>query len=270
MKSIKHFFSTIFLSAIFLTPNSISQHKFEFGVSVEPIVAPVNFGTYVDNGQGYYDINGSGKITQSGSAYFNYWPFNSFGISLGVGVRNFRSQIDYVIPDPVDESMDPFMEGSYPFTAKGLGPSLSVLFRKEKWRARIGFAAIDVIDQEYVSNSSSSGYGWSAGGEVIAALQVEENAYWQAIPSAYGFLQFEGQYNIFDNIFIKCGFETTINSQYPYPYTLYISGFTPETPPQTQVLNDYKMKNTLTSFSFGVGYILGFGKYNRGKINSKM
>ena len=46
---------------------------------------------------------------------------------------------------------------------------------------------------------------------------------------------------------------------------LVISGFTPDTPPQSQVLNDYTMKNTLTSFSFGVGYVLGFGKYKRGR-----
>jgi hypothetical protein len=263
MKSTKHFFSIILLSWILLSPEAFSQHKFEFGVSIEPLVVPVNFGTYVENGQGYYDINGRGKVTQSGSAYFTYWPFSSFGISLGVGARNFRSQIDYVIPDPFDESQEPYMEGSYPFTAKGLGPSISVLFRKEKWKARIGLGTIELYDQEYMSNSSNSGTAWISGGEVIADLQVEEIAYWHTVPDAYALLQFEGQYTIFDNLYIKCSFETTVSGQYPYPYILHISGFTPESPPDSQVLNDYNMKNTLTSFSFGVGYILGFGRYNR-------
>jgi len=265
MKSIHRFVIFLLLSGAFSTPEAISQHKFEFGVSVEPLVVPVNFGTYVEHGQGFYDINGRGKISQSGSAYFTYWPFTSFGISLGIGIRNFNSQIDYIIPDPFVESVEPVMEGSYPFTAKGLGPSLSVLFRKEKWKARIGLSAIDLFDQQYISNASISGYAWISGGEVIAELEVEEDAYWHTIPSAYALLHFEGQYDIFNNVYVKCSFETTVSGQYPYPYTLVISGFTPDTPPQSQVLNDYTMKNTLTSFSFGVGYVLGFGKYKRGR-----
>ena len=111
MKSIQRFVIFLLLSGAFSTPEAISQHKFEFGVSVEPLVVPVNFGTYVEHGQGIYDINGRGKVSQSGSAYFTYWPFTSFGISLGVGIRNFRSQIDYIIPDPFDESYEPYMEG---------------------------------------------------------------------------------------------------------------------------------------------------------------
>lgn len=263
MKSTKHCLSILLLSGLFLPPYAISQSKFELGVSLEPLVVPVNIGTYVENGQGFYDINGRGKITQSASAYFTYWPLKSFGISLGVGVRNYRSLIDYSIPDPLNESLDPILEGFFPFTAKGLGPSLSVLFRKEKWRARMGLGTIDLFDQKYISSSHISGVTiWESGGEIIADILLEENAYWHTIPSAYAFLQFEGQYNILDNIFIKCSFETTISGQYPHPYTLHISGFTPETPPQSQVLNDYTMRSTLTSFSFGVGYIIGFGKYS--------
>jgi hypothetical protein len=263
MKTIQYSLLTLFLSWMFSVADTIAQQKFEFGVSIEPLVVPVNFGTYVEKGQGFYDINGRGKITQSASAYFTYWPITSFGISLGATFRNFRSQIDYEIPDPFYENLEPVLEGSYPFTAKGLGPSLSVLFRKDKWRASIGLSAIDLFAQEYISNSSISEVAWITGGEVIAELEVEENAYWHTIPSAYALLQFEGQYTIFDNVYIKCSFETTVSGQYPYPYTLFISGFTPEAPPQSQVLNDYAMKNTLTSFSFGVGYVLGFGKYNR-------
>lgn len=266
MKSIKHFLLILLLSCFLWIPEVTSQHKFEFGLSIEPLVVPVNFGTYVEKGQGFYDINGRGKITQSASAYFTYWPFTSFGISLGAGVRNFRSQIDYIIPDPLYENLEPILEGSYPFSAKGWGPSLSVHFRKEKWRARIGLGMFDLRDQEYTSSSRISGVTiWQSGGEVLVDILRKEKAYWHTAPNSYEFLQLEGQYNIVDNFFIKCGFETTINSPYPYPYTLVISGFTPDTPPQSQVLNDYTMKNTLTSFSFGIGYVLGFGNYKRGR-----
>ena len=270
MKTILYALLILLLSWMFWIPNVTSQHKFEFGVSVEPLVVPINLGTYVENAQGFYDINGRGKITQSASAYFTYWPFTSFGISLGAGMRNFRSQIDYIIPDPLDASQEPYIEGSYPFTAKGWGPSLSVLFRKDKWRARVGLGTIELYDQEYMSNASHSGQGWISSEGLIAYLNVEENAYWHTVPDAYAFLQFEGQYNIFDNVYVKCSFETTVSGQYPYPYTLVISGFTPDTPPQPQVLNDYTMKNTLTSFSFGVGYVLGFGKYHRVRTEDKM
>lgn len=270
MRSIKHFLPVLLLTGIFLSLDAISQHKFELGVSVDPLVVPINMGTYVEKGPGFYDINGRGKITQAGSAYFTYWPFTSLGISLGAGVRKFSSQIDYAIPDPFKEDLDPIFEKSYPFSAIGWGPSLAVLFRSERWRARMGLGIFNLHDPDYTSRSGISAVTiWDSDGEILADIQAEEKAYWHTAPDAYGFVQFEGQYNIFDHFFIKLSFETTFNSSYPYPYTLLISGFTPETSPEVQVLNDYEMRNTLASISLGVGYNLGFGEYKYRKQQIK-
>jgi hypothetical protein len=58
MKTKQYFFLILLLSWVFWNPDVDAQHKFEFGVSVEPLVIPANFGTYVETGPGFYDING--------------------------------------------------------------------------------------------------------------------------------------------------------------------------------------------------------------------
>lgn len=263
LNPINHFRLCLLLSGMCIATNAVSQSKFEISVGIDPLMVPVNAGTYVEHGQGYYDINGRGMISQSGSAYFAYWPLKAIGVSVGVITRNFGSQIDYAIPDPIYGSTEPFLEGSYPFKANGWGNSFSLLFRQKRWRARIGLAHFELNDKEYDSRLGISTVSLWDGGEKVAEIQTKEKAYWNTAPNFYHFLQVEGQYFILKNLFVKLSFETTISSNYPYPYTLEIAGFTPETSPDVQVFNDYEMRNSLSSISFGVGYVLGFGHYNK-------
>lgn len=264
MKTIQYFLLILLLSCMFWIPDVTSQHKFEVGVSVEPLVVPVNFGTYVEKGPAYYDIQGAGKITQAGSAYFRYWPFMAVGVSVGVGWRSFDSSVDYELVDPFDAMSSPGIERSHPFMAKGWGPTCALLWRIGKWKASIGLSYFDLYDRQFTpSLRLTAGTSWEDG-EVISEIRIEEEAYWgYTAPSSYGFLQFEGQYNVFKNLYVKFGFETTMSSQFPYPYTLLITGFTPQTSHEEHVLNDFKVRNKLSSVSFGVGYTFGFGKYKR-------
>ncbi|MBK9105118.1 MAG: hypothetical protein IPL92_11270 [Saprospiraceae bacterium] len=109
------------LSTFFLLTDTQAQHKFEFAIGVDPLVVPINYGTYVEFGPGFYDINGHGKMTQAVSASFTYWPLPAIGLAVGAGLRNFKSQIDYTIPHPINEEWAPIAEGSYPFSARGWG-----------------------------------------------------------------------------------------------------------------------------------------------------
>lgn len=264
MKPCLKFYLAMSVSTIFLMTDTKAQHKFEFTVGVDPLVFPINYGTYVEFGPGFYDINGHGKVTQAVSASFTYWPFPALGFAVGAGLRNFKSQIDYTIPDPFNEDSEPIAEGFYPFSAKGWGLSVAGLWRLNRWKARIGLSIYDLSDHQYTSNKIyRSVTAYNLDGEKLAEFEMREDAYWSAVPYSYSFLELEAQYTIFNNFFVKAGFETTINGQYPYPYTLEISGFTPETPPEYHVLNDFRVRNTLTTFSLGVGYVLGFGKYER-------
>ncbi len=270
MKSHKLFFILLFLCLCFIVKVANAQHKFEIGIGIDPLVVPVNFGTFVESGPGVYDINGKGLIAQSGSAFFTYWPTKMFGISLGAGMRNFRSAIDYAIPDLVYDVPYPVLEGSYQFMGNGWGPSLAILFRHRRWKGRIGIDEYDLHWHNYYSYYGSTGiFYYGDFGEKIAELHVEEKSFWSIRPITYSFLQLQAQYNILDNVYLRVGFETTISSEYPYPYVLEISGYTPETPPENQLFNIFSMRSKLSSFSFGVGYTVGFGKYKRDRINDE-
>ncbi len=250
------------LSTVLLMTDTRAQHKFEFALGVDPLVVPVNYGTYVEFGPGFYDINGHGKVTQAVSASFTYWPIPAVGIAIGAGVRNFKSQVDYTIPNPFDEGLEPIAEGFYPFSAKSWGLSVAGLWRLNRWKARIGLSIYDLSDHKYTSNKIyRSVTAFNLDGDQLAKFEMREDAYWSSVPYSYSFLELECQYTIFKHFFVKAGLETTINGQYPYPYTLEITGSTPGTSPEDEILNDFRVRNTLTTFSFGVGYILGFGKY---------
>ncbi len=255
-------FSTFMLLYLIWMPDSFAQYKFEISATVDPLVIPVNLGTYIESGPGYYYINGRGMINQAGRISFSYWPFTGIGISIGAGLRNFKSQIDYTIPDPYDDQFEPIQTGSFPFSAKGWGPNFSLDFRQGRWRSKIGLAIYGLYDQLYTS-SASTRYVivFEEGGNVLAQVKIEENAYWNSYPQSYTFFQFEGQYAIIDNFFVKIGFETTAYHSHASSYALKASGFTVHTTPVEQPLNDYKMTSTLSSFSLGLGYYFGFGHY---------
>lgn len=240
------------------------QNKFEIGGRFDALIIPLNIDTYHESGLGYYDINAKGNITQAGYVDFTYWPFANWGASIGMGIRRFSSQINYAIPDPSNLDHDDIVfENSYPFTASALGPVVSFLVRKDHLRARLGYGLFDLSNQKYTSRSGSSAVIISNGTEILAEIQLDEESYWRQVPTGYGLLQFDAQYNIIDNVFLKLGFETTLSGRNFYPYTLKITGFTANTTKEDHVLNDFKIRNTYASFSTGVGYIIGFGKYNR-------
>ncbi len=175
--------------------------------------------------------------------------------------------MEYNLTDPFNDRDSPGVERSHPFNAKGLGPTFSVLWRKDKWKARLGLGYFQLYDQHYTPSAISSGVtGWEDG-EVFLDIDMEERAYWNVEPTSYGFLQMEGQYTVVKNLYVKVGFETTLTGPQPYFYSLLISGFTSSTSQEVQLLNDYKMKNSLASFSFGVGYTLGFGTYKSKMAN---
>ena len=261
MNSNSRFFILVLLSIFLWIYKSNAQSKFEVGLHFDPLIIPVNSASFIEEGPGYYDIHGSIKVAQRIGAAFSYWPFKSFGISVGAAWRNFESNIDYAFPDPFYPEAGPLMEGSYPFRAKGWGPTFALHWRNNRWQANIGIGIFDITQAEYESISGFTGVSiWDEFGEKVLDINVEEEAYWPYAPNEYEFLQFEAQYYFSKNFFVRFGFENSGKS-YWHPVTLLVSGFIKDVIPQEQVLNDYKMKNQLISFTLGVGGNLGFGKY---------
>ena len=241
-----------------------AQNKFEFGIRFDDLIIPVNINTYRENGPGYYDIHGKGNITHAAYADFTYWFHPNYGFSFGMGMRRFSSEIQYNIPDPTNEEHGGYIfETYYPYSARGLGPVVSVHFRRERFRASIGLGIIDLYNQKNVSVNRGAGVSVFDGQEVVADINLIEESYWRRAPTIYDLIQFNAQYNIMNNVFFKLGFETTASGRNFYLYSLKITGFTENTTKVEQVLNDFKMQNTFASFSAGIGYIIGFGKYKR-------
>jgi hypothetical protein len=248
-------------SGSFLVQDVNAQHKFELGIHLDPLILPVSTVTFIEKGPGYYDIDGSIKIAQAIGADFNYWPFKYFGISGGIRLRNFESNVEYVIPDPFHEEAAPLLEDSFPFRATGWGPAFAIHWRNNRWQASIGFSFYTLTHQEYESRSGFSAVSiWDEFGEKILDIKVDEEAFWPYPPITYDFLQVEARYYISKNLFLRFGFENSSTS-YWNPVSLHIAGFIKDVIPQDKVLNDFKMKGHLTSFSVGVGGNLGFGKY---------
>jgi hypothetical protein len=265
MYSNSRFIILALLSNILWIQTSHAQHKFELGLYVDPFIIPVNSATFIEDGPGYYDIHGSIKVAQGMGAVFNYWPFKSFGISVGAALRNFESNIDYAFPDPYYPEAGPLIEASYPYKAKGWGPTVALHWRNNRWQANIGIGIFDITHAEYESISGVTGVSiWDEFGEKILDINVEEEAYWLYAPYEFEFLQFEAQYYFSKNFFVRFGFENSGKS-YWYPVTILVSGFIKDVIPQEQVLNDYKMKAQQISFTLGVGGNLGFGKYKSHK-----
>ena len=104
-------------------------------------------------------------------------------------------------------------------------------------------------------------YNLSAGLLILAHFELAEESYTVFSPTYSGILHFAAEYNLIDNLYFKLGFETTLRGWKVYPYTLKVTGFTESTTQGEHVLNDFKMSNTYTSFSVGVAYVIGFGRY---------
>ncbi|MBK9980872.1 MAG: hypothetical protein IPP15_00365 [Saprospiraceae bacterium] len=222
----------------------------------------MNINTYKESGPGYYTINAKGNITQAGYIDFAWWPAKNWGLSLGLGRHNFKSNIEYKIPDPIHEANgEPLYENSIPYSATGLGPVISAHYRTEKLRATIGIGDFSLSRQKYTSISHIFSSTTFESSEILAHVELTEESYWNDNIVDMGLLQFAFEYAIADHFFLKLGFENSIRRFPTYPYTLKIIGFTENTPKEDQLLNDFKMQNTFSSFSVGISYIFGFGRF---------
>ena len=82
--------------------------------------------------------------------------------------------------------------------------------------------------------------------------------YHQNTPKAIiSFSSWGASYNMIDRVFVNLGLETTWGTNI-HPHTLNIIGFTENTVKEDLVLNDFKMRNTFSSISIGIAYVLGF------------
>jgi hypothetical protein len=249
-------------------PSIVSaQRKFEFGIRFDPLIMPVNFGTFIEDGPGYYDIKAKGKIAQAAYLDFTYWPLQHWGISVGAGVHNFESQIEFHIPDPYsEENSDTVLYRNDQIKAVGLGPSIALQYRNKRFRAKLGLSIFDLSKQEYPVRSDIYATSVFDGTGVLAQVQIEEESFFYTYITEYHLLQLNASYEVLKNLLIKIGFESTFEKEYYYLYTTKITGFTASMPPQNQLLNDFKMSNAYSAFSVGVEYVIGFGKYKKREI----
>jgi hypothetical protein len=251
----------IVLGSVF-SSSCFAQKKFELGLRFDGL--NIQFDNTYEGGLGTYDINTKRNITQSAYADLMYWPHQNFGISLGIGLHDFQSEIRYSIPSPSSETI--LVETSDQITARGLGYIASVHFRKDRWRVRIGYALFELYNQEYPSRYRLiSVTSFEPGLGVLASLDVIEKSYWQSIPIMSGLIQMEGQYRVIDQLFVRLGFETTHCCRKYYPYTVQITGFTQQTTMDDHLFNDFRIRNMYTAFSVGIAYYLGFGRYRADK-----
>jgi len=243
-----------------------AQSKFEFGIRFDPLTIPVNFGTFTEDGPGYYDIKAKGKITQAVYLDFTYWPLQHWGISLGAGVHSFHSEIEYFIPDP--SNLVPHDTAFYRhdhIKAVGLGPHIALQYRNQRFRTRVAYSIFDYSKQEFPVRSGYFGTTIFDDTGVLAEVEIEEESFWNGYFTEGNIWQLDVSYEIVSNLFVKMGFESSLTNKKYYPYTTKITGFTYETTPENQLLNDFKMSNAYSAFSLGVEYVIGFGKYGKDK-----
>ncbi len=147
----KYLFFLVALLVGMVSPECAAQHKFEVGLRIDPVVIPVNLGTYHEYGLGYYDIRAKDNITEAAYADFTYWAFPHFGVSLGMGLHRYQSQISYTIPDiPNNDGVLP-LHRVFQYSADGAGPVLSVRYRGERFRAGMGLSLVRLKNQVYSS-----------------------------------------------------------------------------------------------------------------------
>lgn len=249
------------VSGAFCT-SCFAQKKFELGLRFDGL--NIQFDNTYEGGLGTYEIHTKRNITQSAYADLMYWPHPNLGISLGIGLHDFRSEIRYSIPFPSSENI--LVETSDQISARGLGYIASAHFRKDRWRVRIGYGLFDLYNQEYPSryrltlvSSQITGQG------VLNRLDILEESYWLTEPLMSSMIQFESQYRIVDQLFFKLGLETTFCCRNNFPYSVKITGFTEQTTMEDHLFNDFRIRNTYTAFSVGIAYYLGFGRYRADK-----
>jgi hypothetical protein len=252
---------TLFLLSI----QSINaQSKFEIGLGIDPLIIPLNIGTFKEAGPGYYDIDGKLSLAHGASGQLTYWFSKSIGISLGATIRTFGASVDYVIQDPYEIHQGIYLQASHPYTATAWGPTLAIGWRKDRWRGAIGVAALDFVNENYKTEAGYYGTTVFDPPAILAHLNVMEHAYYYGTPYWDFTLQLDAQYFILDNFFVKVGFQTNNlrNPRFGHPYHITIDGFTTSTPfKEDRLLNDFRMTQRLSSFSIGVGDSLGiFGK----------
>ncbi|HXR80495.1 MAG TPA: hypothetical protein VN763_06230, partial [Saprospiraceae bacterium] len=189
------------------------------------------------------------------------------GISLGAGVQNFQSEIEYIIPDPSHLGfIDPVFDRHDQMNGRAAGPVLSLQYRNKHIRASFGLVPFQYGNTQTPHRSSVSSISIATDAVVIAHIQIDEEIFWRIYGTEYDLYQFGAAYEVLNRLFLKIGFESTITKRKYYPYTTRITGFTVDTGPEDQLLNDFKMSNAYSAFSIGVEYVIGFGKYKEGKI----
>jgi hypothetical protein len=246
-----------------------AQSKFEFGIRFDPLTIPVNLNTFIEDGPGYYDIQANGKVALAAYFDFTYWPFKHWGASLGVGIHNFHSQVEFLIPDPyTGESSDTVLYRNDQFKAVGYGPHLALQYRNQRLRARLGVTIFDFSKQEFPIRSEVNAITIFDDTGILAEVQIEEESFYYTYITNNRMLQLEASYEVLSNLFVKIGFESTFDKEYYFPYTTRITGFTVDMPPGDHLLNDFKMSNAYSAFSVGVEYVIGFGKYGKNKIEN--
>jgi hypothetical protein len=242
-----------------------AQSKFEFGIRLDALTIPVNFGTFTEYGPGYYDIHAKGNITQAAYLDLTYWPLKHWGVSLGVGVHSFHSEIEYLISDISHFTQDTELYRHDQIKSVGIGPLIALQYRNDRFRARAGLMVLDFSKQEYPVRLGSTGIYIFDGSGVVAQVEIEEYHFWNGFYQSNYLFKLDFSYEVLDNLSCRIGFETTFNKDKYYPYRTMINGFTIDDEPEIQVLNDFKMSNTYSAFSVGVEYVIGFGKYGKDK-----
>lgn len=259
-KIVIHSLLAFILISVF--PGSIfGQDKFNVDLRLDVLTIPVNFGTFIEDGPGYYDISAKGNITQAGYINFDYWPLKHWGISLGAGVHSFKSEIEYSIPDPTNFTEDTVFYRHDILKAVGSGPMIALQYRNNRFRGKVGLMLLDYSKIESPYRSSSTIITVFDLSDVLAHVQINEQSSMYGVFVNNKMFQFNLSYKVLDNLFCTIGFESTLSSEKYYSYQTNITGFTFNTSHEVQLLNDFKVSTVYSALTIGVQYGLSFGKY---------
>jgi hypothetical protein len=246
---------SIFSGSIF------AQDKFNVDLHLDVLTIPINFGTFIEEGPGYYDISAKGNITQAGYIDFGYWPLKHWGISLGAGVHSFKSAIEFSIPDPTNFTEDTAYYRHDILKAVGSGPSIALQYRNNRFRGKVGLVLLDYSKIESPYRSSLTLITVFDVSDVLAHVQIKEQSSMYGVFVNNKLIQLNFSYEFIKNLFCSIGFETTLSNDKYYPYQTNITGFTFDTSHELQLLNDFKVSTAYSALNIGVQYVLGFGKY---------
>jgi len=245
----------VLFSIILLCPiGGYSQNKIYFNLELDPFCIPFNAPLNYEKGLGYYSVMVNGLDNYTGNVNMSWHLFNEFGLRIGIGIHNFRYQVNYNILNPLDESMT-FINNYRFFHTTDIGPILGITFAKGKIQISTGLNLLIQHLEIYQSHNSELTYNYFIDplNQQSATLRIREDITFSRA-SSYNLFYIKVGYSFAKNFFFNISYENSFSNGLPALYELEVIGNTINTTDEDHLLNDFAFLNKYSSINFGISY----------------